>query len=227
MKKPILPAGRARAPQRAPRRGDINAHAGAVAEHGNVRQPSDQLGVDDFASSVGQIITMKARLRLSDALQEVWADKRNRFHLDQLDCNRSVGAGCLHVTHRANPSTQATCETAGCHWRERVAILRPLRASTTLCRRLVQIDNDKVAPECNEAARRERDCSRLARACRDRCGEVSRQNEASTDTPPVKPWLRTRSANRSWVDKAQRRAGVDLGRPVWPRIRIPSIACRR
>jgi hypothetical protein len=59
MKKPILPAGRARAPQRAPRRRDVNAHADAVAEHGNVRQPGNQFRSRDLASSVGQIIRMK------------------------------------------------------------------------------------------------------------------------------------------------------------------------
>ena len=59
VKKPILPAARVRAPQRGPRRRDVNAHADAVAEHGNVRQPANQLRARDLASSVGQIIRMK------------------------------------------------------------------------------------------------------------------------------------------------------------------------
>ena len=50
VKKPILPAGRARAPQRAPRRRDVNARADAVAEHSNMRQPGDQLRARDLAS---------------------------------------------------------------------------------------------------------------------------------------------------------------------------------
>ena len=59
VKKPILPAGRVRAPQRAPRRRDVNARADAVTEHGNVWQPVNQLRARDLASSVGQIIGMK------------------------------------------------------------------------------------------------------------------------------------------------------------------------
>ena len=58
VKKPILPAGRVRAPQRAPWRRDVNARADAVTEHGNVRQPVNQLRARDLASSVRQIIRM-------------------------------------------------------------------------------------------------------------------------------------------------------------------------
>ena len=58
LKKPILPVARVRAPQRAPRRRDVNADADTVAEHGKVRQPINQLRARDLASSIRQIIRM-------------------------------------------------------------------------------------------------------------------------------------------------------------------------
>ena len=58
VKKPILAAGCVRAPQRAPRRRDVNARADAVTEYGDVRQPVNQLRARDLASSVRQIIRM-------------------------------------------------------------------------------------------------------------------------------------------------------------------------
>ena len=58
VKKPILPARRVRAPQRAPRPRDVNAYAGAVTEHGNMRQPGNQLRARDLPFSVGQINRM-------------------------------------------------------------------------------------------------------------------------------------------------------------------------
>jgi hypothetical protein len=159
VQKPILPARCLRAPQRAPRRRDVNARAHAVAEHGNVGQPANQLRARNLASLVGQIITMKGRLRFSNALQEVRAHRGSRFHLAQARLYLPRTGRMLHITHQANPSTQATSETVDCQRRARAAILRPVRVSTTICRQWAQIGNDKVAPECNAAVRRETDCS--------------------------------------------------------------------
>src|SRR6476646_571429 len=124
-------------------------------------------------------------------------------------------ARCLHITHRANPSTQAICETPDCQRRAPVAIRRPVRVSTTLSRQGAQIGNDKVALECNGAARRETDCSRLAIACHDHCAEVSRQNAASTDTRKVTTSRRTRFANQCAADMARRTADGDSDHPAW------------
>src|SRR6059036_2410941 len=109
----------------------------------------------------------------------------------------------------ANPSLRATGETGDCLWRTQAAIRRWVRVSTMLSRQPARTDNDKVARECNAVARRERDCSPGARACRDRCAEVSRQNAASRDIQQATPSLRTRFANLCEVDTARRTAGAD------------------
>src|SRR5262249_54630645 len=131
-------------------------------------------------------------------------------------CRRLGQARCLHVTYQANPSTQATCETAGCQRKEQAAILRPVRVSTTHCRRWAQTGTDKVALECNGAVPREMDCSRSAIGCRGRCAEVSRQNAASTDTRKVTTSRRTRFANQSAAGTARRMAAGDSDHRVWP-----------
>src|SRR5207237_2437383 len=109
----------------------------------------------------------------------------------------------------------------------RAAIRRLGRVSTMLSRQVARTDNGKVAREYNEVARPERDCSPGARACRDRCAEVSRQNAASRDIPRVTPSLRTRFASRYAVDTARRTAAADSGRPAWLGTHIPSISYRR
>src|SRR5262249_25514619 len=137
------------------------------------------------------------------------------FISSRLGSTQPVQAGRLHVTLRANSSTQATCETADCQQRAPAAILLPVRVSTTRCRRWVQIGNDKVAPECSWAVRRETDCSLLAIACHDRCAKVSRQNAVSTDTRLVTPSRRTRFANQSAADMAPRTVSGDSDRSAW------------
>src|SRR5439155_4883914 len=112
----------------------------------------------------------------------------------------------LSIFNRANPSHPGNAETGDRLCRGPATTRRFVRGSTTLCRQSAQTDNDKVALECNEAVRRERDCSRGARACLDRYAEVSRQNVASTDIRRVKPSQRTRFASRFAVDTARRTA---------------------
>ncbi len=56
IEKPVASATSVRAPERAPTRRDVRAHAGAVAKHGNVRQPSDQLSFRDLTISIRQVI---------------------------------------------------------------------------------------------------------------------------------------------------------------------------
>src|SRR5207253_279873 len=63
VKKPILPARRARAPQRAPRPRDVNAYAGAVTEQGNVRQPGNQLRARHLPFAAGHALQFSARFR--------------------------------------------------------------------------------------------------------------------------------------------------------------------
>src|ERR1700746_1660347 len=121
----------------------------------------------------------------------------------------------MEVIHRASPSTQAICETVDCQRRERVAILRSVRVSTTRCRQPAQIGNDKVSLECNAAALRETDCLRLAIRYRDRCAEVSRQNAASREIRPATTSRRTRFANQSAVDTAPRTAAGDWDHRAW------------
>src|SRR4029077_2853482 len=99
--------------------------------------------------------------------------------------------------------------------RARAATLRPVLVSTMLSRQSAQIGNDKVVLECNAAAHRETDCSRLATACHDRCAEVSRQKAASTDTRPVTTSRRTRFANQSAADTARRMAAGDSDHRAW------------
>src|SRR2546425_8960721 len=108
--------------------------------------------------------------------------------------------------NRANPSRRANAETGERLHRARATIRRFVRVSTSLSRQPARTDNDKVALECNEAERREKDCSPGARVCRDHYAEVSRQNEASTDSLRVKPSQRTRFASRSAVDTARQTA---------------------
>src|ERR1044071_285435 len=99
----------------------------------------------------------------------------------------SVSLLKLSIFNPANPLLPATDEIVDLPWRARVAIRRLVRVSTTLSHQLARTDNDKVAREHNEVARREMDCSPEARVCRDHCAEVSRQNAASTDTPQATP----------------------------------------
>jgi len=56
VQKPILPARRVRAPQRAPWRRDVNARADAVAERGNVRQLANQLRASRCKGAAGSAI---------------------------------------------------------------------------------------------------------------------------------------------------------------------------
>jgi hypothetical protein len=66
--KPVPSAASVRAPERAPRRRDVDTHAGAVAKHGNVRQASDQLLFRDLAISIRQVIKVKLRCGISESL---------------------------------------------------------------------------------------------------------------------------------------------------------------
>jgi hypothetical protein len=68
IEKPVPSAASVRTPERAPRRRDVDVHAHAVAEHGYMRQPHDQLVFRDLAVSVRQVKSVKSRCRISDAL---------------------------------------------------------------------------------------------------------------------------------------------------------------
>ena len=61
VEKPVITTTSARAPKRAQERGDINVRANAVADHGNVRQPRDQLSPSNFPIPISQVIRMKTR----------------------------------------------------------------------------------------------------------------------------------------------------------------------
>src|SRR5207253_5508010 len=106
----------------------------------------------------------------------------------------------------ANPSRPANAKTEGRLRPTPATIRRFVRVSTTLCRQLAQTDSDTTVLECNAAARRERDCSPGATACRDRYARVSIQNAASTDSRRVRPLQRTRFASQSAVGTAPRMA---------------------
>ncbi len=80
-----------------------------------------------------------------------------------------------------NPSLRADDEIQDCPLRARVTIRQLVRASTTFSRRLGRIDNDRVAPGCNEVAHPGTDCLRGVIRCPDRYAEVSKQNVVSTD----------------------------------------------
>ena len=122
VKKPILPAGLVCAPERAPRRRDVNAHADAVTEHGYVRQPGNQFRARDLTSSVGQIIGMEGGLRFSNPLQEVRADKWSRFHLVEATLY-SLGTGATPARYSSSQSIDSSnlrnwglsAESAGSH----------------------------------------------------------------------------------------------------------------
>ena len=79
IEKPVIPAAGARAPKRAPGRRDINSRADAVTDHGDMRQPRDQLGLQNLATSIRQVIRMQARCWLSDPLQKIRADNPDRL----------------------------------------------------------------------------------------------------------------------------------------------------
>src|SRR5215472_2745544 len=157
---------------------------------------------------------MKRRPRFSNALQEVRADKRADF-IPNLAFTPTRSLGYPHVTHQSNPSNQAICETADCRRRARATIRRSVRVSTTIYRQSARIDSDKVAPVCNEAAHRERDCLQSTIRCHDHCAEVSRQNAVSTGTRKVTTSPRTRFANLFAVDTAQQMAAADSDHRAW------------
>ena len=77
--KPAIPAAGAGAPKRNPGRRDINSRANAVADHGDMRQPRDQLSLRYVAVSMRQVIRMEARCRLTDPLQKICADNPDRL----------------------------------------------------------------------------------------------------------------------------------------------------
>src|SRR5439155_22328346 len=114
-----------------------------------------------------------------------------------------------------SPSLRVSGETPDHLSKVQATIRRLVRVSTMLSRQVARTDNDKVALECNEAARRGRDCSPGARVYRDRCAEVSRQNAASRDIPRATPWQQTRFANLRGVDTARRTEAAGLDRPAW------------
>src|SRR4029450_2381153 len=119
-----------------------------------------------------------------------------------------------------NPSLRANGEIPGRPWKARVTNHRLVGVSTMLFRPTGQIDSDKVAPECNKAARRGTDCWPGVRAYRDRYVEVSRQNAVSMGIRRVTPWPRTRFASQFAVDTARRTAGAGLDYPAWVLILI-------
>src|SRR5262249_21981387 len=57
----------------------MNSHASAVADHGDVWQPSDQLRLRNLAVSVRDVVGMKARGWLTNPLQEIRADNPDRL----------------------------------------------------------------------------------------------------------------------------------------------------
>src|SRR4051812_40426427 len=93
------------------------------------------------------LIHIQPRLQISE--RSIRETKRMDFTSSRPSCTHSIQEGCLHITHPANPSIEATCETVHCQRRARVAILRSIRVSTRLGRQSAQIGNDKVALECN------------------------------------------------------------------------------
>jgi hypothetical protein len=68
IEKPIPAAASVCAPERAPGRRDVDVHADAVAEHGNVWQLRDQIVFRDLTVSVRQTNPVKSRCGISDAL---------------------------------------------------------------------------------------------------------------------------------------------------------------
>src|SRR6266478_4219741 len=147
---------------------------------------------------------------LSDRVNRASSLQDSRSH----DAPHDETAKMAVLLNRANPLLPATAEIVDHLWRARAAIPRLVPVSTTLSRHSARTDNDKVARERNEAARRERDCLPGARVCRDRCAEVSIQNAVSTDILRATPSLRTRFASRSVVDTARRTAAGGPDHPV-------------
>ena len=198
VEKPVIARTSARAPKCAQNRRDIHAGANAVADHGNVRQPRDQFRPGNLPIPVGKIIRMKPRLWLGYTLQEIRTDHWNRLlHEQRPGLSLSTLIQPIHRREQYDGIQDRRVESAGSH--------SPIgsRFHHALSPNRRKLDNDKAARGCNGAARRETDCWRGARACRDRCAEVSRRNAASTDIRPVTPWPRTRFASRSAVDTAR------------------------
>jgi len=79
VEKPVIPEASASAPKRAPGGRDVNSRADAVADHGNMWQPSDQLGLWNVAIAIRHVIRMKARGWLSNPLQKICADNPDRL----------------------------------------------------------------------------------------------------------------------------------------------------
>ena len=152
------------------------------------------------------------------ATQACWLRPSNDFQPLHLVCSghlQDETTRFRHASHPANPFSQVSGGTVDCLWRSRVAIPRSAHASTRRSHQLAQIDNDKVAPECNAAVCQERDCLQAAIACRGHHAEGSKQSEASTGNRLVRPSPRTRFASRFAVDTARRMADGDLDRPAW------------
>src|SRR5438552_7644644 len=108
--------------------------------------------------------------------QACWLRPSNDFQPLHLVCSgflQNETARFRRVSHPANPFSQASGETVDRLSRSRVAIPRSAHASTRRSRQLAQIDNDKVAPECNAAVCPERD-SLQARSEERRVGKECR-----------------------------------------------------
>jgi hypothetical protein len=68
-----------RAPKRAPGRRDVDSHADAVTDHGDMWQPRDQLSLWNVAISIRQVIRMEARSWLTTPPQKICADNPDRL----------------------------------------------------------------------------------------------------------------------------------------------------
>src|SRR5207253_1316024 len=79
VEKPVIAATSARAPKCAQDRRDIHARANAVADHGNVRQPRDQLSPSNLPIPVSEIIRIKTRRWPGYTLQQIRTDHPNRL----------------------------------------------------------------------------------------------------------------------------------------------------
>jgi hypothetical protein len=68
IKKPISAPASMRSPECTPNGRDVDAHADAIAEHGNMREACNQFSLRNLTFSVGQVIWIERRRRFDDSL---------------------------------------------------------------------------------------------------------------------------------------------------------------